>query len=77
MDKPLLHLVFGGEVADPQGTDFIDTDALDIVGIFPNYATALDAWRGASQAHVDEASTKYVIVHMHRMLDPDGNEEDH
>ena len=75
MDKPLLHLVFGGEVADPQGTDFIDTDALDIVGIFPNYATALDAWRGASQAHVDEASTKYVIVHMHRMLDPDHEDE--
>lgn len=71
MDKPLLHLVFGGEVADPQGADFVDTDALDIVGIFPNYATALEAWRGASQAHVDEASTKYVIVHLHRMLDPD------
>lgn len=76
-DKTLLHLVFGGEVSDPQGTDFIDTDGLDIVGIFPNYALALEAWRGASQAHVDEASTKYVIVHMHRMLDPEsGNETD-
>lgn len=74
-DKPLLHLVFGGEVADPQGTDFVDTDGLDIVGIFPNYALALAAWRGASQAHVDEASTKYVIVHMHRMLDPETGEE--
>jgi len=77
MDKPLLHLVFGGEVKDPQGTDFVDTDALDIVGIFPNYATALDAWRGASQAHVDEASTRYVIVHMHRMLDPDTGDDNH
>ncbi len=77
MDKPLLHLVFGGEVADPQGTDFVDTDALDIVGIFPNYALALDAWRGASQARVDEASTKYVIVHMHRMLDPKSSTENH
>lgn len=77
MDKPLLHLVFGGEVLDPQGTDFVDTDALDIIGIFPNYASALDAWRGASQAHVDEASTKYVIVHMHRMLDPDTTEDAH
>lgn len=77
MDKPLLHLVFGGTVADPQGTDFVDTDNLDIVGIFPNYATALAAWRGASQAHVDEASTKYVVVHMHRMLDPEHDEDDH
>ena len=71
MKKPLLHLVFGGEVADPQGMDFVETEALDIVGIFPNHKTALQAWRGASQAHVDEANVKYVIVHLHRMLDPD------
>ncbi len=70
-DKPLLHLVFGGEVADPSGTDFVDTEKLDIVGIYPNYQTALTAWRGASQAHVDDANTKYVIVHMHRLLDPE------
>lgn len=69
--KVMLHLVFGGDVADPQTTDFIDTDALDIVGIFPNYKTALAAWRGASQAHVDNAHRKYVIVHLHRMLDPE------
>jgi len=71
MEKPLLHLVFGGEVSDPQTNDFIDPDKLDIVGIFPNYASAVDAWRGASQARVDEAHTKYVIVHMHHMLEPD------
>ena len=70
-DKPLLHLVFGGEVADPSGTDFVDTDNLDIVGIYPNYATALTSWRGASQKHIDDANTKYVIVHMHRLLDPE------
>ncbi len=70
-DKPLLHLVFGGQVADPSGTDFVDTENLDIVGIFPNYDSALRAWRGASQANVDDANTKYVIVHMHRLLDPD------
>ena len=70
-DKPLLHLVFGGVVEDQAGTDFVDTDNLDIVGIFPNYKTALTAWRGASQKHVDDARTKYVIVHMHRMLDPE------
>lgn len=71
MEKPLLHLVFGGEVSDPQTNDFVDADNLDIVGIFPNYASAVDAWRGASQARVDEAHTKYVIVHMHHMLEPD------
>ncbi|GGF70505.1 MULTISPECIES: DUF4170 domain-containing protein [Terasakiella] len=74
MEKPLLHLVFGGEVADPQTNDFVDPDNLDIVGIFPSYEAALNAWRGASQARVDEAHTKYVIVHMHKMLDPDKSE---
>ncbi len=71
MDKPLLHLVFGGQVKDPQGMDFIDCGGLEIIGIFPNHKTALQAWRGASQAHVDEANVKYVIVHLHRLLDPD------
>jgi len=70
MSKPLLHLVFGGTVDDPQNMDYTNVDDLDIVGIFPNYAKALDAWRAASQAHVDEASTKYVIVHLHRMMEP-------
>ena len=50
MDKPLLHLVFGGEVTDPQGTDFVDIDNLEVVGFFPNHQAALQAWRGASQA---------------------------
>ena len=71
MDKPLLHLVFGGEVADPQGIDFVDSDNLDIIGIFPNNDDAVKAWRGASQARVDEANVKYVVVHLHRLLDPD------
>ena len=70
MSKPLLHFVFGGRVADPRGTDFVDADDLHLVGIFPNYATALKAWRGASQARVDEADWKYVILHIHRMLEP-------
>lgn len=74
-DKPLLHLVFGGEVADPTGTDFVDIDNLDIVGIFPNYKSAETAWRGASQKSVDHAHIKYVIVHMHRLLDPETGQE--
>ncbi len=77
MDKPLLHLVFGGQVSDPQGVDFIDSDGLEIIGIFPNHKTALQAWRGVSQAHVDEANVKYVIVHLHRLLDPDNPVEFH
>ena len=77
MAKQLLHLVFGGEVVDTQGVEFTDPDNLDIVGIFPNHKTALDAWRGSSQARVDEAHVKYVIVHMHRLLDPDHPKEFH
>ncbi|MBM3566774.1 MAG: DUF4170 domain-containing protein [Alphaproteobacteria bacterium] len=71
MSKPLLHLVFGGRVADPRGVDFIEPDNLHIVGIFPNNASALKAWRGASQARVDEADWKYVVVHLHRLLEPE------
>lgn len=77
--KPLLHLVFGGEVADPQGLDFVDDPArLHIVGLYPNYAEALKAWKGASLANVDNATAKYVIVHLHRLLDPstDGTQAD-
>ncbi len=71
MADPLLHLVFGGKVKDPRGHDFVDTENLDIIGIFPNYKKAVEAWRGASQAHVDEAKTKYVIVHLHRLFEPE------
>lgn len=71
MSNALLHLVFGGRVKDPKGQEFIDPDNLDIVGIYPNYAKALTAWRGASQSKVDDANMKYVIVHLHRMLEPE------
>lgn len=70
MGKSLLHLVFGGEVADPRGTDFVNPKQLDIIGIYTSYADAFKAWRGASQRHVDNAKMKYVVVHLHRMLDP-------
>ncbi len=71
MSDNLLHLVLGGEVSDPSGNDFVDPDNLDVVGVFPGYDKALRAWQGASHTHVDEAHYKYVIVHLHRMLDPD------
>ena len=70
-----LHLVFGGRVSDPQGLDFIDLNALDIVGFFPDYKTAEKAWRAAAQRTVDDAEMKYVIVHMHKLLQPDGETE--
>ena len=66
----LLHLVFGGRVIDPQGNEFEDLDNLDIVGIFPNYQTALAAWQAKSQQAVDDAYMKYVVVHLHKLLEP-------
>ncbi len=66
-----LHLVFGGRVTDPTGLDFDDLASIDIVGMFPNYADAEDAWRGAAQRTVDDAEMKYVVVHLHRLLEPD------
>lgn len=66
-----LHLVFGGRVKDPRVLDFSDLSALDVVGFFPDYASAEKAWRGAAQRSVDDAEMRYVIVHMHRLLEPD------
>jgi hypothetical protein len=65
-----LHLVFGGRVKDPQTLDF-NTDTLDIVGIFPDFASAEHAWRSAAQRTVDDAEMRYVVVHLHRMLEPE------
>jgi hypothetical protein len=67
-----LHLVFGGRVADPQGTEFTDPANLDVVGIFPDYKSAETAWRAAAQRTVDDATMKYVVVHLHRLLQPEG-----
>ena len=72
--KQLLHLVFGGELAHLEGTDFKDLDKLDIVGIYPNYATALAAWRAKAQQTVDNAHMRYFIVHLHRLLDPESTD---
>ena len=64
-----LHLVFGGELTDPQHTEFRNTDDIHIVGIFPNYASAYDAWKAESQRTVDSAHTRYFIAHLHRLRD--------
>jgi hypothetical protein len=66
-----LHLVFGGRVRDPQGLDFTDLENIHLVGVFPDYASALDAWRSNAQRTVDDAEMKYVVVHLHRLLEPE------
>jgi hypothetical protein len=67
----LLHLVFGGELADLNSVEFKDLDKLDIVGVYPNYASAYVAWKAKAQQTVDNALMRYFIVHMHRLLDPE------
>ena len=66
-----LHLVFGGRVKDPQGLDFVDLEQLHVVGLFPDHASAVDAWRANAQRTVDDAEMKYVVVHLHRLLEPE------
>jgi len=67
----LLHLVFGGELEDVEGIRFADLEGLEIVGIYPNYRTAYDAWKAKAQSTVDNARMRYFIVHLHRLLDPE------
>lgn len=73
--KQLLHLVFGGELKKVGGTEFRDLNALDMVGIYPDYESAQAAWRAKAQASVDDAHMRYFVVHLHRLLDPDGNKD--
>lgn len=68
--KQLLHLVFGGELENLESVDFKDLSKLDIVGIFPNYASAHAVWKAKAQATVDNAQMRYFVVHLHRLLDP-------
>jgi len=69
--KQLLHLVIGGELSQLDGTEFKDLSKVDIVGVYPNYATAYTAWRAKAQQTVDNAHMRYFIVHLHRLLDPE------
>lgn len=64
-----LHLVFGGELVDPQRSEFRDVSSIDVVGVFPNYASAYSAWKAAAQRTVDDAHTRYFIAHLHRLQD--------
>jgi hypothetical protein len=72
--KQLLHLVFGGELKEPHGKEFVDPAKLDLVGIFPNYQSAYEAWKKKAQQTVDDAQVRYFVVHLHRLLDPEATE---
>jgi hypothetical protein len=69
--KQLLHLVLGGELSSVADVQFKDLSKIDIVGVYPNYATAYAAWRAKAQGSVDNAEMRYFIVHLHRLLDPE------
>lgn len=69
-----LHLVFGGELIDPQKTEFRDPDNLDVIGVFPSYDKAFAAWKDAAQRTVDSAATRYFIAHLHRLRDEEQEE---
>ncbi len=70
----LLHLVYGGELTNPSTTEFRDTDAIDVVGIYPNYAAAYDVWKSKAQQTVDNAHMRYFIAHLHRLQDEEDSD---
>ena len=70
-ERQLPHLVFGGELVNLDSNEFRDLSAVDIVGIYPNYAAARAAWKAKAQSTVDNAHMRYFIVHLHRLLDPE------
>jgi hypothetical protein len=72
--KQLLHLVFGGELASLGSTDFRDLSKIDFVGMYPDFASARDAWKSKAQQTVDNAHMRYFVVHLHRLLDPETGE---
>ena len=73
-NKQLLHIVLGGELTNLGGTEFKDLDKVEVVGVYPSYATAYAAWKAKAQKTVDNAHMRYFIVHLHRLLDPEATE---
>jgi Domain of unknown function (DUF4170) len=69
--QQLLHLVLGGELTELGSNEFKDLEKIDIVGVFPNYASAYVAWKAKAQQTVDNAHARYFIAHLHRLLDPE------
>jgi hypothetical protein len=62
-----LHLVFGGELVDPTKNTFKNVEDIHLVGIYPNYEQAYDAWKAEAQGTVDNAHMRYFIAHLHRL----------
>lgn len=69
-ETQLLHLVIGGELKELHGHEFRDLSKIDVVGVFPNYASAHAAWKAKAQGTVDNALMRYFVVHLHRLMDP-------
>jgi hypothetical protein len=72
--KQLLHLVIGGELEGIEGITFKDLSKVELVGVYPNYASAYTVWKQKAQQTVDNAEMRYFVVHLHRLLEPDGKE---
>lgn len=77
VEKQLLHLVIGGELSDLEHNTFKDPSKIDLVGAFASYDEAKAAWRAKAQATVDNALVRYFIIHAHRLLNPDLDEDEH
>ena len=71
--QQLLHFVFGGELESAEGITFKDLSKLDFVGMYPNFAEARKAWAAKAQATVDNAQMRYFVVHIHRLIEPDAD----
>lgn len=74
-EKQLLHLVIGGELSDLEHNTFKDLSKVDLVGAYPSYQEAKAAWRAKAQETVDNALMRYFIIHAHRLLDPDAEDD--
>jgi hypothetical protein len=76
-DRQLLHIVIGGELKSLEGApEFRDLSKVELVGAYPSYAEARQAWAARAQATVDNALMRFFIIHAHKLLDPteDGHE---
>ena len=69
-NQQLVHLVFGGELDDVSDVTFKDLASLDVVGFYPNFELAQQAWVSKARETIDNAQMRYFIVHLHRLLDP-------
>ena len=70
-NEQLLHLVFGGELKHGSTSEFADPSKLQVIGIYPSYAEAFNAWQSIARATIDDASLRYFIVHLHRLMHPE------